>query len=251
MAKPENNQKYHCADPLYEEPWVNLPSAADLASWSKDDEVIYNQVNRYRSISNLYCSVFDFLKSNKIAGDYFEFGCHRARTFRIALVEARRQNLDNMHFLAFDSFEGMPAPDPAVDSVGLVAGALCTKEESFLELVLSLGLYRDHIHTFKGFFDQSLDATLQKRLLDAGHRPALITVDCDTYASSVPVLRFVEPFIQPGTVIYIRQYFVGHRGNPTRTVARAMHELESRVKFRFAELVSAGWLGKAFVAYED
>ena len=60
---------------------------------------IFNQRNRHRQKYQFYVNVFDFLNESSIAGDYFEFGCHRVRTFRMALTEARRHHMTDMRFL--------------------------------------------------------------------------------------------------------------------------------------------------------
>ena len=52
--------------------------------------------------NQIFSANLRFLSGNRINGDYFEFGCHRCRTFRMALTEARRHNLREMKFLAFD-----------------------------------------------------------------------------------------------------------------------------------------------------
>ena len=96
--------------PLEHEPWIRLADGEELASWSKQEEIIYNQRNRQAEKYLFFRRIFDFLTENEIHGDYHEFGCHRARTFRMALTEARRHNLDSMKFWAFDSFEGLPMP---------------------------------------------------------------------------------------------------------------------------------------------
>src|SRR6185295_6804759 len=79
--------------PIDGEPWVHLADGAELASWNKDDEIGYNQRNRQTEKQLFFRRVFDFLKENEIRGDYHEYGCHRCRTFRMALTEARRHNL--------------------------------------------------------------------------------------------------------------------------------------------------------------
>src|SRR5688572_29431297 len=93
-----------------DEPWVDLPGSGELAHWGREDEIAYNQVNRQTERAVFYRRTFDFLTDNRVAGDYYEFGCHRCRTFRMALTEARRHNLAGAKFLAFDSFEGLPEP---------------------------------------------------------------------------------------------------------------------------------------------
>ena len=75
--------------PKLEEPWVELPNGLTLANWNLSDEVAYNQVNRQTEKALMFRRTFDFIKDNRIGGDYQEFGCHRCRTFRMALSEAR------------------------------------------------------------------------------------------------------------------------------------------------------------------
>ena len=41
---------------------------------------------------------FDLIYDNTIQGDYFEFGVHRARTFRFALSQAKRRNMKRSNF---------------------------------------------------------------------------------------------------------------------------------------------------------
>src|SRR6266446_5848975 len=90
------------------EPWVELADGRALADWEHDQEVAYNQVNRQREKHRFFVRTFDFIKDNRIRGNYLEFGCHRVRTFRMALTEARRHSMDWMKFFAFDSFQGLP-----------------------------------------------------------------------------------------------------------------------------------------------
>ena len=93
---------------ILSEPWVRLHNGKDLQHWNKEDEIHWNQTHRQREKYKFYISAFDFLTDNQIEGDYWEFGCHRGRTFRMALTEARHHNLTEMRFLAFDSFKGIP-----------------------------------------------------------------------------------------------------------------------------------------------
>ena len=75
------------------EPWVELADGIQLAGWQHEDEISYNQVNRQREKQQFFVRTYDFLNDNRIRGNYLEFGCHRARTFRMALTEARRHNM--------------------------------------------------------------------------------------------------------------------------------------------------------------
>jgi hypothetical protein len=232
------------------EPWVRLPDGKELAAWSKDDEVRYNQRNRQAEKHLFFRRIFDFLHENEIGGDYHEYGCHRGRTFRMALTEARRHNLDGMQFWAFDSFEGLPAPI-GTPSVGKwVRGALATSQDAFLALVREHGIYTANVRTIKGLYASTLTPDLQHRLLATEPRIALATIDCDLYESAVPVFNFIDPLLQPGSVLYIDDLFVGNRGDPRAGVARAFIEFRRRTRWRFLRHLDVGWWGRSYIAVE-
>lgn len=230
------------------EPWVKLANGRELATWSKDDEIRYNQGNRQSEKYLFYRRTFDFLHENEIVGDYHEYGCHRARTFRMCLTEARRHNLDKMKFWAFDSFEGLPTPTTETSVTKWTQGALTTSEGQFMEMIREHGIYADRVKTVKGFYDKSLTPALQKQMIEKEAKLALVNVDCDLYESAVPVFDFMEPLLQDGTVIYMDDLFVGNKGNPGRGVARAFLEFQGRSKFRFARHLDIGWWGRSYVA---
>ena len=74
---------------LEDEPWVQLADNSTLKNWTKNDEIRYNQGNRQAEKYDMFRKAFDFLNENEIKGDYHEYGCHRCRTFRMALTEAK------------------------------------------------------------------------------------------------------------------------------------------------------------------
>ena len=235
---------------ISEEPWITIPSGKDLANWGHEEEVSFNQSKRFLKVADLYMDAFDFINTNAIDGDYFEFGCHRVRTFRLALTEARRQNLVDMRFHAFDSFSGFPddASDSKID--GWRAGALATSEEAFWELVQGHDLFVDRIRVIKGAYAKSLTNDLSAELLQNDCKAAMITIHCDLYESALDVFNFIGPFLQEGTVIYIRGVFSGYKGSPRRTVARAFEESREHLGYEFADFNNLGWLGRSFITYK-
>jgi O-methyltransferase len=231
------------------EPWVKLEDGKALAGWGRDEEIAYNQANRQTRKLEFYQQVFDFLTDNRVFGDYHEYGCHRVRTFRMALTEARRHNLNEMKFYAFDSFEGLPEVENEVSVPFWQKGALATSEQEFLRLVKEHGIYVENVRTVKGYYSDSLTKKLQKQLVAAGAKVSLVCVDCDLYESAVPVFRFIEPLLQEGTVIYLDDYYAGHKGSPLKGVPRAFHEHERVSAFEFESYMHIGWWGRSFIAY--
>lgn len=233
------------------EPWVALADGCELAEWNRNDEIAYNQVNRQTEKALFFRRTFDFLTDNRVVGDYYEFGCHRCRTFRMALSEARRHNLVNMKFLAFDSFEGLPEPTSDTSVEIWKRGALTTSEQDFMRMIREHGIYADNVRTIKGFYDASLTGLLQKEILDSGRKAMLVNVDCDLYESAAPVFRFIDPLLQEGTVIYIDDLFAGYKGSPHKGVARAFLEYQKNTRWKFVRHLDIGWWGRSYIAYLD
>jgi len=236
-------------EPKVGEPWVALANGKELADWTRDDEIAYNQNNRQTEKVLFYRRTFDFLTDNRVHGDYYEFGCHRCRTFRMALTEARRHNLDTMHFNAFDSFEGLPDPTSHTSVEIWKRGALTTSEENFRAMVKEHGIYVDRVKTIKGFYSDSLTSQRQKSHLDSGRKIALVNVDCDLYESAIPVFNFIDPLLQEGAVIYVDDLFAGHKGNPHKGVSRAFLEWQQKTRWKVVRHLDIGWWGRSYVVY--
>lgn len=235
-------------EPVAHEPWVKLANGESLLQWGREDEIKTNQQFRHVEKYKFYVHTFDFLKDNAIYGDYLEFGCHRVRTFRMALTEARKHDFSEMRFYAFDSFEGLPDVTTHPSTPMWQKGALCTSESDFLRIVREHGIYLDRIQAIKGFYGKSLTEGLKVAIKKCG-AAAFICVDCDLYESAVPVFSFCEDLLQEGTVIYIDDYFAGYRGNPERGVAKAFAEFCARTAWKFQPHLSVGWWGRSFIAY--
>lgn len=234
------------------EPWVQLDTAEDLKDWSKQDEIRWNQSHRQMEKYRFYIKAIDFIVSNQVKGDYLEFGCHRVRTFRMALTEAKHQSIENMRFLAFDNFKGLP-PNEGEHEVGETwrAGQLTTSEEDFWKIINEHGLYTDKVRSFPGFYNESLTPHLKKELLAENIKAAFICVDCDLYESAVPVFHFIEEFLQEGTVLYIDDWFAGYKGNPNKGVSKAFSDFQKRSQYKFVEFLNVHWMGHSFITYKD
>jgi hypothetical protein len=233
------------------EPWVELGNAKDLKDWGREEEIAYNQMNRQTEKAFFYQKTYDFLTDNRVNGDYYEFGCHRCRTFRMALTEARKHNLSTMKFYAFDSFEGLPEPTSDTSVEIWKQGALTTSEAEFLQMTNNHGHYSHNIKTVKGFYNESLTKLLQTQLIDSGRKAMLINVDCDLYESAVPVFNFIEPLLQEGTVIYIDDLFAGYKGSPNKGVALAFLEWQKESRWRIVRHLDIGWWGRSYIVHLD
>lgn len=180
-------------------------------------------------------SIARFCHINRpITGHYFEFGCHGAFTMRMAWECFH--HLFDWQYVGFDSFKGLPEIQP-IDRMKIwEKGKLKTSEEDFRDLVLKQGMPAEKLTTVKGFYDQTLTPALRDRLRANGPA-AVVYVDCDLYASTVPILEFVKDFLQPGTVIVFDDWNCFY-GDPERGERRAWREFREKYpELRFEEFV--------------
>ena len=233
------------------EPYFNdqLLSITGQDRWSKQDEILWNQVKRQSDKHTFYQYAYEFISDNHVDGDYHEFGCHRARTFRMALLEASRHFLDNTKFYAYDSFKGLPE---ASTQHGLQSrwkpGMLSTSPEQFRKLLVGSGFSLDNVVLFEGFYSESLKTITPVEL---NYRKAsLIAIDCDLYESAVPVFNYIDKILQEGTILYIDDFFTGYKGNPRKGVSRALSGWQEKSDWELIEYRDVGWAGKSFVVYQ-
>lgn len=208
-------------------------------SWVK------NSYNRHtqRMMEYTFLSIARFAHINRpIEGYYLEFGCHEARTMRLAWKHFR--HLFNWDFVAFDSFEGLPEIQEIDKQQIWSKGRLATTEKTFVSVVTQAGMPPERLTTVKGFYDQSLTREVQERLLP--RKAAVIYVDCDLYASTVPVLSFIRPFFQRGTVLVFDDWNC-FCADPDRGERRAWREfLEANQDLQFEAFVQTD-IAKAFI----
>ena len=83
----------------------------------------------------------------------------------------------------------------------------------------------DKLITVKGFYLDSLTMELKSRLLPT--KAAVIYIDCDLYASTVPILEWIIDFLQVGSVIVFDDWYCFY-GDPQRGERLAWNEFRQR-----------------------
>ena len=171
-----------------------------------------------------------FSVANNIVGDYLEFGVFQGGSFIHAYQHRRhvfgryrrsqRRHTDDAflaattRFFAFDSFEGLPATNQ--DEIPLhwrgEAAMSCTEPE-FRANLEAAGVDLADVVTVPGYYGVSLTPETGARI--GLKRAAVVNVDCDLGASTVPVLDFLDPYIVDGTVLVFDDWFY-YRGHPAR-----------------------------------
>lgn len=155
-----------------------------------------------------------------LRGDYLEFGVFRGETFAHAHHRGR-QRLPWMRYFAFDSFEGLPAPEGVDAGAEFAEGQFACSQADFEKFLNDSGADSDRIVIVPGWFDDSLVPELR-----AQHELRVCTIayiDCDLYQSAVPVLEFLTPLVRQGTILLFDDWYC-FRADPGRGVQRAASE---------------------------
>ena len=225
------------------EPWIDL----NLRK-SKNFTVKYNQTHRHREKYCFFQNAYDFLSVNSIEGSYFEFGVHKARTFRFALRESIIKNL-NQNFYAFDSFEGLPyVKNYKKQNKFFYGGKLKTSKKKFLQLVNTYKKYRK-INVVEGWYENTLDEKLIKKFKKNKVKAGLINIDCDLVESVKQSLNFSTNFVGNGTILYIDDYYTTYKGDPRKGIPKAVRDILKKKKIYCEPWHLVGTFSKSFILY--
>ena len=194
---------------------------------------------------------FHLLSRTDVEGDYLEFGAFRGESFRNAMRAAHQVYRATParrfpgRFIAFDSFAGLPPVATTGDGVNPYReGEFAASQASFEQAVGKLR-NRFPIEVVPGWFADTLNRQTAERL--GLQRAAFVNVDCDLYESTVPVLEFITPLLQTGTIVYFDDWF-SYRGSMAHGEARAAREwLTRHPDIQLVEYRNVGITGKMFV----
>ena len=188
---------------------------------------------------------FKYVGDERVYGDYFEFGVYKGRTFTYAFHAINREK-HNCLLYAFDSFKGFPEPDN-IDKVfeRFKEGEASSGQEYFMRYLRKHKVDINLVTVVPGWFDDTLTQQTREKL--GLKRASVIYIDCDMHKSTVPVLAFIRPLLQDGTVLLFDDWFC-YRADPGKGQRRAVSEwLE-----RFPEITLIEWrkfaiVGQSFI----
>jgi O-methyltransferase len=224
------------------------PTAQDFAALrARVSRLEHRLLGYYTHRWNAIDMVADYLVGAQLEGDYLEFGVYEGRTFAYA-CRMMAPLFPAMRFVALDSFEGLPEPRDIDAHDGytssFTAGQFSCSEEQFRQNLQVAGVPLERVRTVKGWFAESLRPGRPTEAKISAVAAAWI--DCDLYESTVPVLEFLTPRIQIGTVLLFDDWHC-FRNRSDRGEQRACAEwLERNPAVKLKPFISFGFHGQAF-----
>lgn len=218
--------------------------------WRVDRQLRFSESDRFGhelpQRKEFFRRAWHYVAFNGIGGDYAEFGCHGAFTFRMAWHATQLLGV-NSHMWGFDSFAGLP---PGADQRDAhpqwVSGTMATPVDQFHRVCRRAGMTPADYNVVAGFYNDTLipDAT--------GPRPdavAVAYIDCDLYSSTVDVLRFLDSHLRPGSIIGFDDYFCYSPQGPSGERRAAVEHFAAggASPWQLVPYVQFGWAGMSFV----
>ena len=186
--------------------WERLLTSRILAKFRID--AAYYGLRNERFANVFRCMEYlDWLAIRGKKGDFWEFGVAHGQFITNAYHISRHyQNLSDMLFFGFDSFEGLPDikhekdRDSGWDKRYFYFNIKSVKQELKKSRVPT-----NKITLIPGFYDKSLNE--QTAIENNLTKVSYVHIDCDLYASTKPVLDFIKPFLIQGAIIDFDDYF--------------------------------------------
>jgi hypothetical protein len=170
----------------------------------------------------------EYLVVAEVPGDYCEFGIYRGDTFQYA-ARLLAPAISDMRFVAFDSFMGLPKP-MGIDALGgytghFHEGEFAMSRPEVERRVAASGADMSRCIFVEGWFDRTLNDETAGNI--GLNKIAAAWIDCDLYASTVPVLNFIGPRLSEGSILLFDDW-------------RAFRNLADRGQ----QLATAEWLAR-------
>ncbi|MDE2852167.1 MAG: class I SAM-dependent methyltransferase [Acidobacteriota bacterium] len=162
----------------------------------------YDGVEPYTVVSADRCQVLYRLGNQALSldGDFAECGVYRGGT-ALLLSRVLEGHPKTLHL--FDSFEGLPAPDPERDP-DLEQGVF--KATSARAVGALLGGFADSLRIHEGWIPSTFDGLEDSRF-------AFVHIDVDLYRSTLDCLEYFYPRLSVGGIVVFDDYgFPAARG---------------------------------------
>jgi hypothetical protein len=207
-----------------------------------EDYLNGRDINEYR-LSHV---IYQYITRSNLRGSYAEFGTWFGRSFYRSYLQFAEQLQGS--FWAFDSFGGLPKSRPAEaeNTKGdFTEGRYFCNEASFREIG-RMAFPGDQsidkrVKLVKGFYDQTLDG---HHISEYGIKEKSISycsIDCDLFDATLSVLRFIEPALEDGCLMYLDDYRMSRAAKEASLYHAVKVWLSENPSFELIELHQDHW----------
>lgn len=193
--------------------------------------------------------IAQYLQRSNLSGGYAEFGTWFGCSFFNNLLSYGDQLKGGRY--AFDSFGGLPRTsegEAEFTNGDWVQGRYWCNKASFLGNAKLCGVDQTRIDIVEGFYNDTLDG---KSISDYGISQkslSFVCIDCDVYESTLSVLRFVEPALDDGAVIYFDDWLLARAApNVSEYHAAQVWIKESMNTLELIPLYRGYWASQYFI----
>lgn len=216
---------------------ANMPhrSNVPLTSIWPDSSFFYDAANNYmmQAELNFVDKLIEDIGIRNIPGDVVEFGVYDGGWIEHLYASLENYSLDKRIF-GFDSFQGLPRPNPADDLDCWVEGQYCVDYKTVYEK-LRCG-DRQQIVLIPGWFKDSITSAIASQI----HQICYCRIDCDLYESAKVALDFVTNKLVNNSILVFDEW--SHDENKGETKAFIEWAPKSGLHFEFLAHNSLGHL---------
>ncbi|MFA5879712.1 MAG: TylF/MycF/NovP-related O-methyltransferase [Candidatus Margulisiibacteriota bacterium] len=192
---------------------------------------------QYQKRDNLFNWFYNVLEYQNIRipelspkRNYYEFGVGSGGSIKIYILALKKfcrnykQDINNYHIFAFDSFEGLPEQSIEDNHINWKKGWMKWNENSVLEVIDETKFPKNNFHIIKGFYEKTLTDNNKDILFN--FPPSIINIDCDYYSSTITVFKWINYYLKSGTIFRFDDIWAFH-GNPHYGELKAINKLNS------------------------
>lgn len=208
-----------------------------------------NLAFEYSHREKILKQAMEFVRTNKLEGDYLEFGVYRGGTFIPAYHFSKRILRNSMKFYAFDSFEGLPESTGVDTEVKeFQKGEYACSLDEFKSILKKNSVNLKEVTFIAGWYKDILNQKTKSEL--PIEKATVIYIDCDLYESTTPVLDFIIDYLQDGTIIIFDDWY-HFKGSPERGEQAAFSEwLQRNPQIKVSEFHNFGGYLKSFIIHK-
>ena len=193
-----------------------------------------------------FTRVFNFIYFNKVDGAYIEFGVASGLTFKLALLNAKVRNMNQMTFIGVDTFLGFPetnGPEIEFKSYGSIVGSRSFSISAIRNRLK--GSIANDINLIK--INMETDNLNDLKQVVRATNIAIAHLDMDYYSPTINALSIICGSLSVGSILMFDNYFF-FAANDSMGERRALSEFRaSNPKILISDYFTYGWHGKAFI----